>query len=374
MKLAIINLTGGGISGGHKKYLINILPALAASTKIEAILCASPSAMRAEEWLPALPKVTYERCEPFRPFRHSPDKALAALLDRFRPDLIFIPVERYIDYKGLSVVVMVQNMAPLARAKTGAGIRELLVSLARRYETKVALRRSAAVIVPTEYVKKFIEEKAGVPKNKVTAIHYGGNAAPSAALKPAGFPFKQKDFIFTAGSIEAYRGLEDLVRALPEVKKKHLGMKLAVAGASRLATTKYFESLKELAADLQVSADIAWLGNIPEGELSWCYANCAAFALTSRVESFCFVALEAMAHGCRIVSSDSPCLPEILGDTAVYYKAGNVPALSAGLLQVLSAGPRDGDVASSAALERAAGFSWGKAASATLDVFIRTLP
>ena len=151
-------------------------------------------------------------------------------------------------------------------------------------------------------------------------------------------------------------------------------MKLAVAGASRLATTKYFESLKELAADLQVSADIAWLGNIPEGELSWCYANCAAFALTSRVESFCFVALEAMAHGCRIVSSDSPCLPEILGDTAVYYKAGNVPALSAGLLQVLSAGPRDGDVASSAALERAAGFSWGKAASATLDVFIRTLP
>jgi len=374
MRLAILNLTGGGVSGGHRKYLLNMLPRLAVSPEVGEILCASPAGMGGGDWLPALPKVSYSACEPFRPFRHAPDSALRTVLDAFKPDLLFIPVERYINYKDLPVVVMLQNMAPLAGVKTGTGLKELLVAAARRHETRIALDRAAAVIVPTEFVKGFLSGKAGFPAGKITAVHYGHNPVPVSTHPPATFPFAGKEFVFTAGSIESYRGLEDLIRALPGLKEKRPGIKLVVAGGSRPATEKYFSWLKGLAAGLDLSGDIAWSGNLPEKELSWFYTNCAAFALTSRMESFCFVALEAIAHGCNTVSTDSACLPEIFRDTALYYQPGDEKNLSSALFTILSRTEAERHAAGSAAAARAASFSWDAAAAATLEVLKKAAP
>lgn len=368
MRLAVLNLTGGGISGGHRKYLLNMLPRLAAAPEMEAVLCASPDSMSAGGWLPQVPKVSYASCSPFRPFRHAPDAELAAALDAFRPDVIFCPVERYITYKKLPLVVMVQNMAPLAGAKTGSGMTESLIALARKYETWVAVKKAGAVIVPTEYVKNFLTEQNIVPPGKATAIHYGYNAAPAATRAPESFPFSGSRFIFTAGSMEAYRGLEDLIRAFPVLREKHPGIKLAVAGGARHAAMRYLNGLEKLAAELKVQPDIAWLGDISGPELSWCYSNCSAFAVTSRMESFCFVALEALAHGCNMVSTDSACLPEVLGDAALYYAAGDENALSLALSTIISRAPVARAAAGSAAIARAAGFSWDKAAAATFAV------
>lgn len=373
MKLAILNLTGGGISGGHKKYLLNMLPRLAASDEVEKILCASPGSLGTSDWLPAIPKVYCAACEPFRPFRHVPGDKLRALLDAFSPDLLFVPIERYMDYKKLPVVVMLQNMAPLTGVKTGTGLRELLVAAVRRYETKLALERAASIIVPTEFVKDFLVTKCGLPAGKITAVHYGYNPASASARPPASFPFAGKEFVFTAGSLESYRGIEDLILALPALKEKHTGIKLAVAGGSRPATEKYLSRLRGLAADLNVSGDIAWLGSLPEEELSWCYSNCSAFALTSRMESFCFVALEALAHGCNIVSTDSACLPEIFQDIALYYKPGDEKGLSAALLALLSRNGAQRLAKGSSAAARAGTFSWDAAAAATLDVLKRAV-
>jgi len=146
-----------------------------------------------------------------------------------------------------------------------------------------------------------------------------------------------------------------------------------VAGGSRPETGIYLNDLKKLAAGLNVTGDIAWLGNISEEELSWCYANCSAFALTSRIESFCFVALEAMAHGCNIVSTDSACLPEILGDSAIYYAAGDEAGLSKAITAVLSRTEAEHAGFSAASAARATSFSWDKAAAATLEVFKKSL-
>ena len=374
MKAAIINLTGGGISGGHKKYLLNMLPRLAASDEIERILCASPAGMGAEDWLQVIPKVSYAACEPFRPFRHVPDAGLRNALDAFNPDLLFVTNERYINYNDRPVVILLQNMAPLAGAKTGSGLNEMLVAIARRRETRIALERAAAVIVPTEYVKNFLIGKAGFSAKKINVVSYGRNPAPASAHPPVCFPFLGGEFIFTAGSMEAYRGIEDLLRALPGLKEKRPGIKLAVAGGSRPATEKYFHRLKSLAAELALSGDIAWLGNLPEAELSWCYSNCAAFALTSRMESFCFVALEALTHGCNIVSTDSACLPEILRDSALYYKAGNETGLALALSAVLSRNEAERLAGGSAAAARASYFSWDAAAAATIDVLKKAVP
>lgn len=50
MRVAILNLTGGGISGGYRKYLQNVIPRMAKDLAIEEILCASPSSIDIQSW------------------------------------------------------------------------------------------------------------------------------------------------------------------------------------------------------------------------------------------------------------------------------------------------------------------------------------
>ena len=47
------------------------------------------------------------------------------------------------------------------------------------------------------------------------------------------------------------------------------------------------------------------------------------------------IALEALSYGCNCISTDSPCLPEIFKDSAVYYKAGDHKTLAGSIKTIL---------------------------------------
>ncbi|MBU2530039.1 MAG: glycosyltransferase, partial [Elusimicrobia bacterium] len=177
----------------------------------------------------------------------------------------------------------------------------------------------------------------------------------------------------TAGSIESYRGLEDLIKAMPYIKVRNPQAKLYIAGGVRKEAATYLKGLKKNAESLGVASDIIWLGNISEQDLSWYYANCGAFVLTSRVESFCFVAVEVLAHGCNCISTKSPCLPEVLGDSSLYYDFGDIEGLSKGILDILERSVEEKAKFSDMAKNRALDFSWDKAFSKTMDLFEKIL-
>jgi len=98
VKIAIINLTGGGISGGYRKYLQNILPKLAGYHEVEEVLCASPKSIKVQDWFRFLPKVNFISCKPFNFIHYALEHELKKALKIFSPDVIFIPVERYFKY------------------------------------------------------------------------------------------------------------------------------------------------------------------------------------------------------------------------------------------------------------------------------------
>lgn len=375
MKLAVLNLTGGGASGGYRRYVSAILPKIAADPRVGSLLCAAPQALGVESWFGPSPKVRFVHCEPFRFLRHSPDRDLEAELDAFGPDLIFVPLERYISYRGVPVVTVLHNMAPLAGARTGCGIISRLKSAAQAFESRVAVRNSAAVIAPTEFVGDFLVSQLAAPRERVSVINFGPSPLPKDARRPGPFgPERPHEFIFTVGSMELYRGLEDLIEAFPAVRKNRPGIKLAVGGGARPATLPYLKSLKSLAAARGVEEAILWLDGLSQAELAWCYGNCAAFVMTSRLESFGFPALEAMQHGCQCVSSSSPCLPEMFGEASLYYEPGDQASLSAALTSVLSRTGAEKDRFRGLALARAADFSWDRAAAATLELLTSVSP
>ena len=65
MRLAIINLTGGGMSGGYRKYLYNILPGIAKHSAVKAVLCATPDSIDIQNWFEPHINVEFTSCKPF---------------------------------------------------------------------------------------------------------------------------------------------------------------------------------------------------------------------------------------------------------------------------------------------------------------------
>ena len=75
---------------------------------VEAVLCASPDSIGVQDWFDFIPNVRFVNCKPFLFSRR--DAELLWELERFFPDVIFVPVERSFRFREVPVVNMIQNM------------------------------------------------------------------------------------------------------------------------------------------------------------------------------------------------------------------------------------------------------------------------
>lgn len=372
MRLAILNITAGGISGGYRKYLSAVIPRLSASADVEKILCVAPFPLAAEGDFSCLTKVEFFVCEPFRFLRHRLADSLEEKLDDFRPDVIFVPLERYVKYRNVPVVNMLQNMEPLSKIRVKREFFDKVRCIAQAYEASRAVKNADMIITPTDYVKTFLMENLDVRENKIVAVHYGSDTLPENPQPPGNlgkngiFP---GHYILTVGSMEVYRGIEDLIRVMIPLRKDFPGLKLLIAGGTRSGTERYFCELQAFAEKCGLVDDIIWLGHLSDQELSWCYLNCSAFVMTSREESFGLVALEALAHGCRCISTTSACMPEIFQDSALYYNPGDIDGLEKLIGKILKANVAEKAKLAANAVQRASMFSWNETVRKTIDVF-----
>lgn len=373
MKLAIINHTGGGISGGYKNYLQSILPRIAADPRVSSILCISPRSIGVEELVAPDEKIRFEACAPFRPLSGGVDSEMDKVLSSYLPDIIFVPTARVAGFRQVPVVTMIQNMAPLVSWEW-YGIWQKFKLLVQRYETRRAVRQAEKVIAISGFVRQFLLEKWGVRAEKIEPIYFGTPLSADKAARPDALPAEWKDFVFTAGSIEPYRSLEDIVKCA-EYSRKKLGtpVRILIAGHAKDDMRRYELHLKEMARKAGVMPDLCWAGQIPAEQMTWCYKNCSAFIMTSRVEAGPNTVLESMNCGAVCVAADNPPLPEFYGETALYYKPGDGEMLAARLAEVLSWDKEKREKVSAAAFARSRDFTWEKSAAQTVDLFERLL-
>jgi len=98
------------------------------------------------------------------------------------------------------------------------------------------------------------------------------------------------------------------------------------------------------------------------------YESAAAFVYPSTYEGFGLPLLEAMLHGCAVVSSSATCLPEIGGDACLYFDPFNEDSIKEALCKILS----DSDLNSALKAkgrQRVTEFSWQKTASKTVFAY-----
>ncbi|QTE23169.1 N-acetyl-alpha-D-glucosaminyl L-malate synthase BshA [Polaribacter cellanae] len=123
--------------------------------------------------------------------------------------------------------------------------------------------------------------------------------------------------------------VEDVIKIFAEVKKE-IPAKLLMIGEGPEKI-----KAKKLAKELKIADDVFFLGNSTEVAKILCYTD--VFLLPSQTESFGLAALEAMAAGTSVISTNTGGLPEvnIQGKTGYLSNLGDVEDMAKNAISIL---------------------------------------
>lgn len=168
------------------------------------------------------------------------------------------------------------------------------------------------------------------------------------------------------GRLEYEKGAQDLIAALPRIRRTHPGTRLVVAGKGRHLTP-----LVEQARKLRVRRAVDFVGHLPDRALVATLAAADVTVLPSRYEPFGIAALEAAAVGAPLVASTAGGLGEVVldGVTGMSFAPGDVNALADAVRTVLDDPAAAASRAKTARARLRTEFSWAEIASATARAY-----
>ncbi len=176
---------------------------------------------------------------------------------------------------------------------------------------------------------------------------------------------EEERIILFVGRLVREKGAEVLIEAMPEVLRAHPEAKLVVAGGG------WAGHLTGRAAALGIGHKVTFAGFVPEEDLPRLYAVAEVAVFPSLYEPFGIVAIEAMAAGKAVVTSDIGGFREVVKheETGLQTWANNAGSLAWGIKRVL------GDPALAAKLRRSGRkeaierFGWAGIAKDTISVY-----
>ncbi len=193
-----------------------------------------------------------------------------------------------------------------------------------------AHRKAVHILVPTEYVADDIKKYHLFTNRKVSvALEASEPPLTVKAIEPTGAP---EQFIMYTGSSFPHKNLERLISAFGVLKEHYKDLKLVLVGKREF----HSKQLERWARKQPYASDIIFTGFIPDEELKWYYEHARAYVFASLSEGFGLPGLEAMAHGCPVVSSNYTCLPEVHGDAAHYFNPEDIQDIARKIDEVIS--------------------------------------
>ena len=147
MRIAAVNLTQGGLSGGYQKYLKELLPILWKHHQINGLHIFLPSRF-VSQFSMSMPGALFYPCEDTPGGR----RRLTRNLTELAPDVIFFPSLRGLVVDNIPSVYMIRNMEPLSTPINGNCIPEIVKNLGRYYSARQACGRASRILAVYQYV------------------------------------------------------------------------------------------------------------------------------------------------------------------------------------------------------------------------------
>lgn len=238
-----------------------------------------------------------------------------------------------------------------------------------------SLKRSDLLLAISEHSRKEAIELLGVEPSRIINI----SAAVDETFRPRSYSGKDRQhllekykitkpfILYVPGGFDPRKNFDRLIEAfvqLPGDLRQHY--QLVIASKVPEGVRKDFANK---AARLGLEADELLLtGYMPDDDLIAMYCLCKLYVFPSLHEGFGLPALEAMACGAPVVSSNTTSLPEVIGREDALFDPTSVGSIAA----MLHKGLTDEDFERSLrehAPVQAKKFSWDSSAKLVIDAF-----
>jgi glycosyltransferase involved in cell wall biosynthesis len=205
------------------------------------------------------------------------------------------------------------------------------------------VRKSRIVIADSEHGRETLIERLGLDPAGVRAIHL---AVDHDRFTPG---HRQREpFLLYPANYWPHKNHERLFQAFEQARRERPELRLVLTGAGH--------------GRLQRPAGVESTGHVTTDQLVDLYRRASALVYPSLYEGFGIPCLEAMACACPVACSGVASLPEICGDTAVYFDPHSADDIARGIHDVLEHPPGGG-------VEQAARFTWNGCAHAHDTVY-----
>jgi glycosyltransferase involved in cell wall biosynthesis len=267
---------------------------------------------------------------------------------------------------GLPTVATVHHPVAIDRELelAAAGSWRRRVSLRRWYAftgmQATVVRRLDAVTTVSESSRRDIERYMGRSADRVDVIPVGIDADVFTP-PPVGARRDGDSIVVVTSADVPLKGLVHLLESVAKLRTER-AVRLTVVGTARPGGPA-----AEAVDRLSIADAVRFTGPVPEAELVALLQGAAVVAVPSLYEGFSLPAVEAMACGTPLVTTDAGALPEVVGDAGLRVRAGDVGELTGALRQVLDSpalGARLGAAGRQRVLER---FTWRTTAERTAD-------
>jgi glycosyltransferase involved in cell wall biosynthesis len=234
-----------------------------------------------------------------------------------------------------------------------------------RAKVRLALTQATLVLTVSEYSKRCLAEVLRVPESKIRVV-YEAASPVFRQLEPA---VAKEPFLLYVGGFNPHKNLDTLVRAFARLAPHRPDLKLLLAGNHSSDVFKGMAgALAQQAARLGLAERVVFTGYVPDEELCRLYNRAALVVLPSFEEGFGLPALEAMACGTAIVATAGHAVEEVATGAGIFVDATSEEALAEAIENLLS-DPERARRLGERGRERAAGFSWDRAAERLLQIF-----
>jgi glycosyltransferase involved in cell wall biosynthesis len=235
-----------------------------------------------------------------------------------------------------------------------------------RMQARVAPRLDAVTTV-SENSRTDIGTHLGVPPERIEVIPVGID--PDVFTPPPADRPRTPDSIVVVTSADVpLKGLVHLLEAVAKLRTER-SVRLTVVGTARPGGPA------EAALDrLALHDAVTFTGPVPEAGLVRLLQQAAVVAIPSLYEGFSLPAIEAMACGTPLVTTDAGALPEVVGSQAgVRVKAGDVGELTAALELVLDSPGLQEQLGRAGRRRVLASYTWRSAAERTAAWYAEVL-
>lgn len=293
---------------------------------------------------------------------------LALYFQKSKPDVFFTPSHYAPRFSPVPTVVSVMDLSYIHFPELFK--KQDLYQLMKW--TEYSVKNAKAIITISKSSKNDIIKQYSVPDKCVHVVYPG--IKKIIDLQPHVYPMNEiqnrynlsKNYILFVGTLQPRKNIVRLIEAFFKTlnnAEKGGELQLVIVGKKGWL----YEEILAAPKSFGIEENVKFLDFVPDEDLQLLYKNATCYVLPSLYEGFGLPVLEAMKHGCPVITSNVSSLPEAAGKAALYVDPLDVDDIAKKMSTLINNDKMRKELIEKGK-EQIKKFSWEKAAKETLSI------